>query len=738
MNQEESISSFERAVEDNSVYALKLRTRFGNESYYRLLKELILHLFKKENIAPFGDSNVVLYLVFSSKIYSGLKRGLNALETYVDEGDKKYLSTQLDDFNKVLESIYAKALELDIPPLVIEIGLRKWIRNQITPERFDSLYKKFVFMMQFVGKKRVREHSVNAKIIDYLKGAKPLPSSLQKVTLEQIAKFIEPSELFYEILKELSARFINKPTLPRIRDDSKEIKEKVLDTQKLIKEKVRGEMATVLKSIDKFNIGRLREAISEMEKSIVGGEAKLRGLELEISTKELVQKEGQVEIPEILQFFDPNLSEKIDEHLDEVINLMENRLQSVPDIFIERHFLGRRVDYTGIIEWFVENYKEIFIPTVVELILEEMVKVWPQVEVRQESVEEARWIGILARNLDPQSVFFIPKVEKVLSYPEEIISEFRETVSVMVYDIRGSSIMGEKLQDARKEDGIRNEFQKQLSDAVRNTNGFLLKDTGDGGIVFFSANSGEVYADYKAFLNGSKEEFPNEELVLVPSHDASLRAVQCAKEMIKGSERFVRKNLKRYKDWFKVFEEEGVGFGGITYEKLPPEYKRIFQIGIGIASGKPDKDIFLGPNVIGNPDLTGRLVREANTCSKARHPDRSVILIDTPTMCSFLIALEKFESSKETREIESHSYISMASDLRREIIQWMKGLGGDYKISDYKVSLKRIDSLLGTGEFPGEVAVSSESVRVKRSDKFYDAKSGIERVIYEVIPEERW
>jgi class 3 adenylate cyclase len=738
LNQEESLSSFERTVEESSLYGLKLRVQYGRPSYYNILKGSLLRIYNKRDIHPIDASDVILYLFFSSDVYSELKKGLKALEEYIEEGDKQYLTTQLDGFNKVLESVYHQAIEAKVPLIVLEIGLKKWLKNNVDPERFSSLYKKFTFMLQFI-RKNIREQSLNTKLIDSLKEAKPVNIYLSKVKIEDIAKFIEYPNFFMDVLKILSERFIIKPAIPQIVDETSDIKWRIRNTQNAIKVKVEEEMKTLIESIHKFNIERLREAISEIEKNIVVGEAKLRGFKSRLSAKDHILKESHIDIPEIFQFIDVSLPKKIDENIEEIINILNLKLQSVPEVFYTRQFLGKKIDINTVLKYFKDNYINIFIPTVVELILEDMIKVWPGSKIGKDSFDEARWIGILARKQNPKSVFFIPEVQRDLSFPEEILGSWRETVSIMVYDIRGSSIMGAKLQDARMEDEIRNKFQSQLSEAIRDNGGFLLKDTGDGGIVFFSANSGELYNDYRAFLTGGKKQFNKEELALTPSSDASHRAIKCAKEMIEYSEKFVRKNLNRYKDWFKEFEEEGIGFDGITYEKLPPEYKKIFQIGIGIASGRPDKDVFLGINVIGNPDLTGSLVRSANVYSKARHPDRSVILVDAPTMFNFLLNVEKFETGEETRAIESHSFESKTSELQEEVMRWMKGLQGSYKINDYKIALKRIDYLLdlGTSRKYGELDLLEESLKIKSGEKIFIDKTGVEKVIYEVVLEER-
>jgi class 3 adenylate cyclase len=738
LNQEESISSFERTVEQSSLYGLKLRVQYGRPSYYNILKESLLRVFNKRDIYPFDAADVILYLFFSPDVYSELKRGLKALEEYIEEGDKQYLTTQLDEFNTTLESIYHQAIEAEIPLIVIEIGLKKWLKNNVDPERFSSLYKKFTFMLKFI-RKNIREQSLNTKLIDNLEEAKPVHFSLSRVKIEDIVKFIEHPNFFMDLLKVLSDRFITKPTIPQIIDETGDIKWRIRNTQNAIKVKVKEEMKTLMESIHKFNIERLREAISEIEKNIVVGEAKLRGFKSRLSAKDDILKESHIDIPKIFQYIDVSLPKKIDENIEEIINILNLKLQSVPEVFYTHQFLGKKIDINTVLRYFKDNYKNIFIPTIVELILEEMIKVWPESKFGKDTFDEARWIGISARQQNPKSVFFIPEVQRNLSFPEEILGNWKETVSIIVYDIRGSSIMGAKLQDARMEDEIRNKFQSQLSEAIRNNGGFLLKDTGDGGIVFFSANSGELYNDYRAFLTGGKKHFSKEELALIPSSDASHRAILCAKEMIEYSEKFVRKNLNRYKDWFKEFEEEGIGFDGITYERLPPEYKKIFQIGIGIASGRPDKDVFLGLNVIGNPDLTGSLVRSANIYSKARHPDRSVILVDAPTMFNFLLTIEKFETGEETRAIESYSFESKTAELQEEVMRWMKGLQGSYKINDYKIALKRIDYLLdlGTSRKYGELELLEESLKVKSGEKIFIDKTGVEKVVYEIVLEEK-
>jgi hypothetical protein len=239
--------------------------------------------------------------------------------------------------------------------------------------------------------------------------------------------------------------------------------------------------------------------------------------------------------------------------------------------------------------------------------------------------------------------------------------------------------------------------------------------------------------------DSGKKNSEDKEIKLKASLDSATRAIRCARKMLEYSEIFVRKNLKRYKEWFKEFDEKGIDFGGITYEHLPPEYKRIFQIGIGISSGRPGEDIFLGKNVQDHLDLTGSLVRRANMYSTAHHPDRSVILIGASTMFSFLLQVGSFKPVESEEKIEKSSYptLPLREKLIDEAVLWMKGLSGSYVISEHKVSLQRIDYLIDYKGGTEKLEIPEENISLKKGTRFYDGKVRAERVLYEVIPEKR-
>jgi class 3 adenylate cyclase len=733
---DEKISSLERKVEEESNYAERLRGSFGKKSYFNLLRDALLGVFTPAEIDFLGDCNSLTYIVFSEQIQSELKRGLKSMRSLLSEGEKQYLTVQLDEFTGTLNKIFDEGVKTGISPILIEFALKRWLKVQIPSKSAVPIHKKVNLSLQFFGKRELSKSTAKRTIIRFMEKAIPIPASLDNVKLEDFSDFIEVGDFFCDVAKILSDYFINPIKVESRRTDFADIKEKMKSTQDLVRENASKKLKDIFDEVEDLSVNEVRQYLSEIIRYINSGEAKVRALNSQIvRLKDFTGIEEKINVPGIFRFFDPNLGEKLRENMSRATVALNDKLSSAPDSFLSRSLLGRKTDFDSVIDWFVQTYDEVFVPTVVELIFEDMVKIFPESE--NDSLEEARWVGILARKNDPPAVYFIPEIERTLSREESIVKDCLKTVSVMVYDIRGSSIMGEKLLNAEMEDKIRNEFQVELLKAVDDTGGFFVKDTGDGGIVLFSEESSDFVFRQLSTSPGNKQGSEDKEIKLKASTDAASRAIRCARKMIEYSEKFVRKNLKRYQEWFKDFDEKGIDFGGITYERLPPEYRKIFQIGIGIASGNPGEDIFLGRNVLGRLDLTGSLIRRANMYSTVHHPDRSVILIGASTMFSFLLQLGSFKPAGTEEKIEKTSYLPLLKRLIEEVVLWMKGLSGNYVISEHKVSLKRIDYLLDIESEKEEVKISEESVSVKKGARFFDSKVREERVLYEVIPEFR-
>ena len=733
---DEKISSLERKAEEESNYAESLRRSFGRKSYFNLLKDYLLGVFTPSEIDFLGSCDSITYIVFSEKIQSELKRGLKSTRSLLSEGEKKYLTAQLDEFIQTLNKIFDEGVKAGIAPVLIEFALKRWLKIQMPSKGAIPIHKKVGLSLQFFSKRELRKKASKSTLVRFIEKSLLMPVSLSEIKIEDFADFIEAGDFFCDVAKIFADCFIAPIKIEVQRIDYTGIKEKMKSTQDLIKENASKKLKDILEEVNDLSVKEIQQYLNEIVKYINSGEAKVRALNSQlIRAKGLDEVDEKVNVPSILRFFDPNLGKNIRENINRSTVALNEKLTCAPASFLSRSLLGRKTDFDSVIDWFIKTYDQVFLPTIVELIFEDMVKIFPETE--NDSLEEARWIGLLARKNNPPVVYFIPEIEKSLSKVESIVKDCLKTVSVMVYDIRGSSIMGDKLLNAEMEDQIRNEFQVELLKAVEDTNGFFVKDTGDGGIVLFSEESSDFNLMQISMSGNEKKESEVDKIELKASIDSASRAIRCARKMLEYSERFVRKNLKRYQEWFKDFDVKGIDFGGITYERLPPEYRKIFQIGIGIASGKPGEDVYLGKNVLGRFDITGNLIRRANMYSTVHHPDRSVILIGASTMFSFLLTVGSFKPVGNEEKIEKSSYLSPQKKLIEEVVRWMKGLSGNYVMSDHKVSLQRIDYLLDDIGQKEKIEVPEESVSVKKGVSFLDSKVREERVLYEVIPENR-
>lgn len=730
---DERVSSLERKAEEESRYAESLRSRFGRKSYFNVLKDSLVGVFSPAELDFLRGRDSITYIVFSEKIQTELKKGLKSMKSLLSEGEKKYLMVQLDEFTQTLNKIFDEGVKTGISPILIELALKRWLKIQMPSKSAIPIHKKVCLSLQFFNKRELRKKASKRNLVRFTEKSLLMPVSLSSIKLEDFSDFIEAGDFFCDVTKVFADCFIEPVKIDTPKLDYTDLKGKMRSTRELIKENASRKLKGIFEEVENLGVNEIRRYLSEIVKYINSGESKVRALNSQLSRlKDVTESKEKVNVPFIFRFFDPNLGDKIRKNINRSKVALNEKLNSAPESFLSRSLLGRKTDFESVIDWFIKTYNEIFLPTVIELIFEDMVKIFPETE--NESLEEARWIGLLARKDNPPTVYFIPEIDRTLSRGEKIVKDCLKTVSVMVYDIRGSSIMGKKLLNAEMEDQIRNEFQLELLKAVEDTGGFFVKDTGDGGIVLFSEESSDFNFRGISMAGGKGKKIENEEIKLKASTDSASRAISCSRKMLEYSERFVRKNLTRYQEWFKDFDVKGIDFGGITYERLPPEYRKIFQIGIGIASGKPGEDIYLGKNVLGRLDLTGNLVRRANMYSTVHHPDRSVILIGTSTMFNFLLNVGSFEPVGNEEKIERTDYFSMLKKLIEEVILWMKGLSGNYVISDHKVSLQRIDYLLdGIGE-KEKMEVSEESVSLKKGGRFFDSKMREERVLYEVIP----
>jgi class 3 adenylate cyclase len=334
--------------------------------------------------------------------------------------------------------------------------------------------------------------------------------------------------------------------------------------------------------------------------------------------------------------------------------------------------------------------------------------------------------------LDGKNILTAP--EKKQSYSKNIVQyaeKFRKCVTILVYDIRGSSYMGIKLHNAAKEQKIKYKFAKEMVDIVKRYGGFLLKDTGDGGLIWFAENSSSLYNHlYTESVTGRgiklrSSIFSGAEFDLIPGGDAAKRAFLCARDMVQRAEEFIRANFMHYREWFAEVAERTLELDGITYALLPPEFKSLFRIGIGIASGVPNKDVIFSANSYGDPDLVGPIIADAHLYSMVHQPGRSVIISDLHSLINMIFNIENFEYSTEEKDFVQ--YIEKVNDLRKD----HRG----YTFADHKISIapKGIHYL---GELSKNKAIVDTEVSEiwLDEDYFYDQHQKKIKLLYEITP----
>lgn len=351
--------------------------------------------------------------------------------------------------------------------------------------------------------------------------------------------------------------------------------------------------------------------------------------------------------------------------------------------FERKVLLGMELDFDAVQAAYDAYFKDIVVPQCVGEYLRDLVFCLPPKPSEPvKVVTDLANFRVLALGGDGILDLKEPAPDLVKA-AQNFVEAHRRCITVLVYDIRGSSYMGVKLHNALKEQRIKYKFAKEMSTIAKKYNGFLLKDTGDGGIIWFSENSGSLYDHLYAESTTGKgmnlrySIFSGAEFELIPALDAAKRATLCARDMILKAEEFIQANFMHYREWFAEVTERTLEVDGITYALLPPEFKSLFRIGVGISSGVPDRDVVFAANSFGDPDLIGPILADAHLYSRERQPGRSVIICDLTTLINLLLNIENFDYGIE--EPDFSRYLNVLEELRK--------MNHPYKLTDYKLSL---------------------------------------------------
>ena len=224
-----------------------------------------------------------------------------------------------------------------------------------------------------------------------------------------------------------------------------------------------------------------------------------------------------------------------------------------------------------------------------------------------------------------------------------IRKHYSKVVSTLVYDIRGSSLMSSKLNNAQKQTYIMRKFQSGINSTIKKHRGFALKETGDGGIALFFNRTKDIYRNlYKETVSSRNLHIRHSiatgtDINIRESQESSSVAIDCSIEMIKNAEKFIKENYMNYREWFFDVTEKELKHEGVEYALLPPEFKSLFRIGVGIASGTVNKDIDLNINAYGDIDIYGTDINQAQFFSEGRNPQESLLIIDHATLFNLML-----------------------------------------------------------------------------------------------------
>jgi len=332
------------------------------------------------------------------------------------------------------------------------------------------------------------------------------------------------------------------------------------------------------------------------------------------------------------------------------------------DSFRDESKRGFAPDFDKVIKGYQKVIKELLQPIYIMAGLNNMLRFWPplidyeKIHTPTRLMDITHWIGI---NLLPKGKFYrfgtkgkvTPNInfetyKRIDDIGNIILKRFSAQGTVLVYDIRGSTFMAHKLRNAKKQREILNLFHKEIKEVCTTSNNFPVKEVGDGGIIWYGAKAKELYQRlYKERKEKDTVRYSmalEEEFNFGKDMFSAENAVKNAVDMVKAAQNFIEKNYMYYRDWFQEIAEKEISRNGMTYALLPPEFKSLFRIGIGIASGEPEKDFYFSPNAYGDPDITGTLVNEATIFSSGKDPESSVIVIDHPTLFNLLLNTKRF------------------------------------------------------------------------------------------------
>jgi len=603
---------------------------------------------------------------------------------------------------------------------------KHFLKKGLPEPVFTAIFKNFVALI-YIKEKR--------KIIDSIHKK----STLSKNDIHELFKshfFLPDDESLSEILNLLKKKA--REIVGAIGKRKKLIEEKIVEIKKKIRITTKDLSKNLVNLIEDFSTDEsIDTMVKRLRRNLLKDGHDLKSLKRDY--QECIKQEG--ELYSIMKFKLGDLSKFIvknewDSYLILILNkdrkIDETQFQAImKDAMAEMKndkkamdvlnkyrtgFLKEKYDIDKINKKFLTVIDEIIVSLIKSFLLEELVEYYPKLS----GVTTPESIRYVAEEATSERVILIDKDIDVAQKTEDAldvdVSRFKNLISVLIYDIRGSTFMGTKLRDAKKESEIRNLFQESMLAIVEKHGGVPIKDTGDGGVILFAANSYDI-RNHKI-------------LGLEPG--STLAAVRSGLEMIQETKNFVQENISKYQDWFRETEERRINFEGATYATLPPSYQSIFQIGIGIASGAYPKEIYLEKNAFGEFDLTGMIVREANLYSRVKAKEKSLVICDDATVYNLLLNVNKFSFLGEAGLKKD----SLSHDIEQGLKYWIsqKTTRRGFIFDLYKVFATQLGQEIS---YPGslKIMLGVFDITIDEAGEVKDEKGGRGKFLFELSSE---
>ncbi|MDI6700588.1 MAG: hypothetical protein QME48_05080 [bacterium] len=386
--------------------------------------------------------------------------------------------------------------------------------------------------------------------------------------------------------------------------------------------------------------------------------------------------------PQILKVVKNSFENLKKEYSEQKTGIVKKEINFISELFVESKF-QKKFNFELLQKKFLKIIENLIDKLIISILLDSFII--HNIELSKDEAKKELLNFNLSVNLLPfNKVVYISNGEKIPSEKflnidveqlKNILKKnYSKVVSVLVYDIRGSSYMSSKLNNAEKQKYIMKKFQHLINSAVKNNFGLPLKETGDGGIAIFCSNSKEIYRTLFKESVSSKNILirhsiaTGSDIIIKESTTSSIESLKCSLKLVESAEKFIKDNYINYREWFFDVQEKKLIHEGIEYALLPPEFKALFRVGVGIASGIVNRDVNISINAFGDIDIYGITINEAKIFSGGKDPSSSIILIDHPTLFSAIINSNYIEINNWKNFKISENYLENILDFEKSFI----------------------------------------------------------------------